>query len=233
MRYVLSIIFVFIVSISYGQTNSWGKLEILNTCVVKKPRHNSVKLEVRLSGFSDGLDTICFKHFYQFTPPLLFVYDSISLNEFKEKSTGLHFLVENDDGFFIEASEGWEPQYHKYRDGNDGKKNPTLTMQVNKKTLRVKFVKIDINKFNIYEVSKLLVSTKDTVVDFYPLLHLYNNLTPGRYKLFLFYSYNKREIIDLTSGDFLDCKQPNKMKVYNGQVYNGYMMSNKIDLIVK
>lgn len=220
MRLILSLTFTFIASIMYGQIRDMGKLEITSDVVIKEPKHDAVNLQVRLSGFNDELDTMYLYKFYQYTPGLLFVFDSISLNKLKESSVGLSYLIENENGNIIEAKGLEHPSFAKFKD----EINSTLQReQVNKKTLKVKTVKMDYAQLHVYDLSKLIVSSKDTVVDLYPLLNSYHDLPPGKYKFFLFYSFKSPPTSNLRDRD----------KPEDAQIYKGVVVSNKIDLIVK
>ncbi len=227
MRLILSLTFTIIVSIIYGQSKDMCKLELINTIVVKKQKHDAVKLQVHLSGFNDELDTVYLYKFYQNTPALLFVCDSITLNHCKGRSMGLNYLIENEFGNIVQAKEALPPSFVNAEDEID---YITRKIQLNKKSLKVKRVKIDYDTYNAYRLSKLLVSDNDTVVDLYPLLSPYYNLPPGKYKIFLLYSFS----------DTIPKAPPasayrlwDKDKPEEAQIYKGVIVSNSIDLIVK
>jgi hypothetical protein len=209
----------------YGQRKDLGKLEITNRAVVKERKHDAVKLQVRLSGFNDELDTVFLYMFYQCIPSMPFVFDSITLNKHKGSSVGLNYLIENEAGNIIEAKEFLPPSFENVED----EINYIMRKeQVNKKTLKVKKVRMDYNKFHTYQLSKLIVSSNDTVVDLYPLLNSYHDLSPGKYKIFLLYSFNDTIAEAPPTSNLWDSDKPEK-----AQIYKGVIVSNKIDLIVK
>jgi hypothetical protein len=221
----LSLTFTFIASIMYGQIKNMGKLEIISTIVVKEQKHDAVMLQVRLSGFNNELDTVHFYKFYQNTPSLPFVFDFISLNKYKGSSVGLNYLIENESGDIIEAKEVVQPSFVNAKDEID---NTVRKEQVNKKSLKVKKVKIDSDKLHAYQLSKLMVSGNDTVVDLYPLLSSYHDLASGKYKIFLFYSFS-----DTISKAPPTLSLWDKDKPEEAHIYKGVIVSNKINLIVK
>lgn len=225
MRLILSLTFTFIASIMYGQVKDMGKLEITSAIVVKELKHDAVKLQVHLSGFNDELDTMYLYKFYQYTPSLSFVFDSITLNEYKGSSVGLNYLIENEDGNIIQAQEFMQPSFVNAKDEIN---NTFRRENVNKKTLKVKKVKMDYAQLHASQLSKLIVSGNDTVVDLYPLLNSYHDLPPGKYKIFLFYSFSDTITKSPPTLNLWDRDKPEEV-----QIYKGVIVSNKIDLIVK
>lgn len=209
----------------HGQSKDMGKLKIISTIVVKEQKHDAVKLQVLLSGFNDKLDTVYFYKFYQNTPSLPFVFDSITLNKYKGSSVGLNYLIENESGDIIEAKEVMQPSFENAKDEIN---NTVRKEQVNKKLLKVKRVKIDYDKLHAYQLSKLMVSDNDTVVDLYPLLSSYHDLPSGKYKIFLFYSFS-----DTISKAPPTLNLWDKDKPEEALIYKGVILSNKINLIVK
>ncbi len=225
MRLILSLTFAFILSIMYGQRNDMGKLEIISTIVVKEKKHDAVKLQVCLSGFINELDTVCFYRFYQYTPSLPFVFDSVTLNKYKGSSVGLVYLIEDESGNIVGANTVTHPSFMNIEDEVD------YTAQieyVNKKSLKVKKVKADYGKLHTCHLSKLMVSRNDTLVDLYPLLSSYHDLPPGKYKIFLLYSFSETILKAAPTWGLWDKDKPEE-----AQIYKGVIVSNKIDLIVK
>jgi len=225
MRLILSLIFTFIASIMHGQNKYMGKLEIISPIIVKEQKHDAVMLRIRLSGFNNELDTVYFYKFFQNTPSLPFVFDTITLNKYKGSSVGLNYLIETESGDIVEAKEVMQPSFVYAKDEID---NTSRKEQVNKKSLKVKKVKIDSDKFHAYQLSKLMVSDNDIVVDLYPLLSSYHDLASGKYKIFLFYSFN-----DIVSKAPPTLSSWDKDKPKEAQIFKGVIVSNKISLIVK
>ena len=225
MRFFLGLTFTFIASIIYGQSKDIWKLEIINTIVVKEQKHDAVKLQVRLSCFNDELDTVYFYKFYKNTPSLPFVVNSITLNKYKGSSVGLNYLIENEFGNIVQAKEPLPPSFVDVEDEID---NTMRKVQVNKKSLKVKRIKIDDDAFHAYRLSKLRVSDNDTVINLYPLLSSYHDLPSGKYKIFLFYSFS-----DTISKSPPTLSLWDKDKPEETQIYKGVIVSNRIDLIVK
>ncbi len=225
MRLILSLTFFFIASILYGQSKDLGKLELINTIVVKEQKYDAVKLQVRLFGFNDELDTLYLYKFFQFVPPLPFVFDSISLHKYQGSSIGLNYLIENEKGNIVEAKVVMQPSFVNAKDEI---KNTLRKEQVNKKTFKVKKVKMDYDQYHAYQLSKFLVSSNDTVVDLYPILSSYHDLLPGKYKIFLFYSFSDTISKTLPTLSLWDKDKPEE-----AQIFKGVFVSNKINLIVK
>jgi len=184
MRHILGLALTLIVSFVFGQAKDMGKIEILNTVVVKEKKHDAVRLQLRLSGFNRELDTMCFYSFSECVPSVVYVSDTVALRKFyKGSSAGLRYIIEDEQGQIIAARQDLPPSF-KY--AKDEIRYTSLIEQVNKKTLKLKRIKMDSEALHNYHLSKLIVSSDDTLVDVYPLLKSYHDLSPGKYMIYLF-----------------------------------------------
>ncbi len=70
--------------------------------------------------------------------------------------------------------------------------------------------------------------TDDTLVEVYPLLKSYHDLSPGKYMIYLFYAFNGCVIQTPSISYFWDANKPK-----DNQIFKGVIFSNKVPLIVK
>ncbi len=225
MKHFLILVFVITTFLCNGQSYNMGKLEIIHTNIIKKKKQEAVMLQVRLSDFNNMLDTVFIYKFHKNIPSLPFVIDSISLNNYNKSSVGLTYLIEDEFGDIIEAKEVMQGSFVNIRDEIN---NTLRKEQVNKKTLKIKKNRLNYEQYHGHELSKFILLSNDTVVNLYPLLNSYHYLTKGRYKLFLFYSFNKNVQREPLTSDLWNEEKPKEDRIYKGVI-----ISNKIDLIVK
>ena len=210
----------------YGQQESLIRLEILNPVIIKERKQDAIKLDVQLSSSGDKIDSLFFYKYYKHIPSLPFVYDSTSLIRYKGSSVGLNYIIEDNEGNIINAKDDLPPSFVNIENeiGYAVQKK-----SVNERTLKIKRINVDYLELNNYQLSNFLLVGNDTTVSMYPLLSSFHSLSPGKYKLYLFYSFNNEYISLIPSiKNLCDSNKSN-----DSLIFRGVIISNKVDLIVK
>ena len=225
MRLLFIILYVFNVLVIYGQHKNTGRLEIINSVVIKERKQDAVKIEIRLSNFDKETDTLCFCKFHKYIPAIPFVYNSNTLSKYKDSSVGLNYIIEDIQGNIIEARENLPPSFVNMHDELDYIAQRNL---VDEKTLKIKKVKLNDKELHEHHLSKFMLAENDTIIILYPMLSSYHDLSTGKYKLYLFYSFNDTACFNYPSQSLWYRNAPNDFMIFKGST-----KSNKIDLIIK
>ena len=225
MRLIFSILFTFSAFFMYGQQKNIVRLEIINSVVIKERKQDAVRIEVQLSNSYKENDTLYFYKFHKYTPSIPFVINSRILSEYKDRSVGLNYIIEDNQGIIIEAKDNLPPSFVNT---NDELYYITQKNQINEKTLKRKKVKVNNKELHDNILSKFMITGNDTIIILFPLISPYYNLSPGKYKLYLFYSFNDTVCSNYSSQNLWDSNKPNDSMIFKGSI-----VSNKIDLIIK
>ena len=201
-----------------------GNLTILDSVVVKKRCKDAVELNIHISFPTEETVTL-----YQFNENVddiaiivrnqnkdYGVYDAVKELNWSPGNRGLFYVIEDDDGKQIKA--GFSDMFASYVDDNP----KTSLVLVDKKELKVYQEKTEeANRIQEYNMAKTIVPTGGISVKLYPMI--VRKLKRGHYKLFLCYSQCEKTVYE-----HFDTTRDK-----NGIVFNGVMVSNKIDLFVK
>ncbi len=196
-----------------GQDHENLEIKILNSSVVKKKKQDAVKLSVQFSNIGNTTDTLLLYGILKFPPTNAAIIDTtITMPRFKDGSTGILYLVEDSLGI-ISGDPHYPPSFVHIEDEIESLSDK---MVADTHKLKLKRIKCTATK-QMEEFEKRFVLTKNEplIVNLYPLIDYDFGLEPGKYKLFLFYAFNNPWI----SGEYT--------------IFNGWAISNKVDLIIK
>ena len=198
-----------------------GTMTILDTVIEKKHCQTAVKLNVRLS--LDMEEPLVLPRFYEYvnSDGLYSVIEKGGLNDYLG-NYGLSYVVVDGNGDYVNT--GYSPvsfaSFEKLED-EDRFHNSRWVVDKRRLNARYKWIKDDIERARI-DKAELLVHSRDTTVTVYPIILLDKDssntrgegLKPGKYRLFLFYSFQKDDI-------------------RHRNIFSGYMKSNEVTLIIK
>lgn len=201
-----------------------GRLTILDSVVVKKYNEEAVKLNIRLE-ISQQDSTILF--FFNKFVNSSSEFQALKILGRKPKNSGLIYIIEDEYGHCIDT---WirtgmiscervedETRYYSSR------------WIVDTTSMKVYFSYIDDNALRKeFDLAKIVVTGGNAVLCVYPMMldssiYTKDELKPGRYKIFLFYSFQEDRLFR-----FFD-----EMWSLSTPVFMGTLVSNKVDLIVE
>lgn len=228
--------------IALAQAPITGKLQILDTLVVKHYDENAVRLNVRLS--FDTADTVVIYYFNENVNSSFFYSNWVKKYGRKDAGNkGLSYVIEDENG---------EQIYCGIKMCLSGEVIDLPTEPVGVPFADTVSLKLYYKRMpkgydsSQYEIEKFVVPRGDTIVQLYPMiigdydsppprnrrkygqdvtsiLRELNPIPPGRYKLFLYYSQT-----DYRLPRFFDTEWNE-----NNTVFLGVMQSNAIDLIIE
>lgn len=227
MKPIILVILLFCVNLYVsGQNKPKVYLEIKDTLIVLKPKQESVKINVKLIVLDNENDTLTFYGFKKFVPSNMFIFDSNSLNRYNTSSTGLIYLIEDENRNIIEARENL---HSSYRYVEDELRASNWVSFVDTKSLKISQKVIsDYNELHNYELAKIQVSGESQTFELYPLLKKYHTLSKGKYFLYLYYSFNSSVSLKAPTSEEWDSYKPD-----DGKIFKGTFSSNKLQLIIK
>lgn len=198
-----------------------GSISILDSVIVKAKCHSAIELHVRLHFDTDK--ALIFPRFYEFVNSDG-VYASIKDSNADNYlgNYGLSYVILDSLGRYIYTGYGFTMASFETIEAEDRFYNSRWVVDKHRKKAKFKWIK-DEKKRMALDRSEMKVAHGDTIVTLYPMIlqnkdsYLINNedLLPGEYSLFLFYSNDKS--IDSSKGT----------------IFSGVMKSNSIKLIVR
>lgn len=201
-----------------------GRITILDSVVVKKYDNEAVKLNVKLEVSQRDL-TILY-HFNRFVNSSS-EYPALKKLGKQPKDSGLIYIIEDEDGHYIDT---WiRPGMISCERVEDESRYYSSRWVVDTSNMKVSFSYID--EYSLredFDLAKIVVTGGNAFLSVYPMMLNDNIVTrdelkPGKYKLFLFYSLQE------DSGSRL----LNETRSPSIPVFYGTMFSNKVDLIVE
>lgn len=206
------------------KTEESGKLKILDSVVIKKRCKDAVELNIQIDIPSEKNMTLY--RFNEFVNDQVIivrhpnknygVYDAVTELNWSPGNLDLFYFIEDDEGKQIEA--GFSDMFVSYVDDNP----KTSLKLVDKKKLKVYYESTeDTNRIQEYEMAKIIVPVGGISMKVYPMI--VRKLKRGHYKLYLCYSQREDTVY----------KQLDANHAINETVFDGVLLSNKIELIVK
>lgn len=198
-----------------------GTMTILDSIVVKKRCQTAVKLNVRLS--LDMEKPLVLPRFYEYvnSDGLYSVIEKGGLNDFIG-NYGLSYVVVDGNGDYVKTGYP-RVSFASFEKLEDEARFYDSRWVVDKRRLKARheWIKDDAERARM-DKAELFVHSSDTIVTVYPIILQDKELTnisgeglkPGKYRLFLFYSFQKDDI-------------------RHRNIFSGYMKSNEVTLIIK
>ena len=201
-----------------------GKITILDSVVVKKYDEEAVKLNIQLE-ISKKDSTILY-HFNKFINSSS-EYPALKKWGKRPKNSGLIYIIEDEDGNCIDT---WIRQgMISCERVEDESRYYSSRWMVDTTNMKAFFSYIEDNALReVFDLAEIIVEGGNAVLCVYPMMlnntiFSSDDLKPGKYKLFLFYSMQEE----------IGSHIINEMRSPSTVVFSGTMLSNKIDLIVE